>query len=158
MKRERLIKFQCELTTREFLLIGQSITTNFPSGFPDAAVKVQTEMIDRRNEINNSKDKEVMISPYMCNGIVATYFACLAVNDLSVIPEGMIGMNLPLQTYAKINCTNQSIGEAYDRIFKWMNDNGYIQKFLESTMPIEIFYFEDHVEEEDVELLIPIRA
>jgi predicted transcriptional regulator YdeE len=158
MTREKLSKFQCELTTREYLLIGQSITVNFPSGFPDAALKIQLEFVERRNEIKNSKDKEVLISPYMCNGIVATYFACLEVSDLSDIPEGMIGFTLPSQTYAKINCTNKSIGEAYDKIFKWMKENGYVQRFLDKTFPIEIYYFEDDVEEEDVEILIPIRT
>ncbi|MFD3258109.1 GyrI-like domain-containing protein [Paenibacillus lentus] len=156
MQRQKLEKFKCELTIREYSLIGQSITTNFPSGFPDAALKVQLEFVERRSEIMNSKDKEVLFSPYMCNGIIATYFACLEVSDLTDIPEGMIGFTLPSQTYAKINCTNKSIGEAYDRIFKWMNEKGYVQRFLENTCPIEIFYFEDNVEEEDVEILIPV--
>lgn len=158
MQRQKLEKFKCELTTRDYSLIGQSITTNFPSGFPDAALKVQLEFVERRNEIMNSIDKEVLFSPYMCNGIIATYFACLEVSDLSDIPEGMIGFTLPSQSYAKINCTNKSIGEAYDRIFKWMNENKYNQRFLENTCPIEIYYFEDNVEEEDVEILIPIRT
>lgn len=157
MEREKLEKFKCEVTTREYALIGQSITANFPNGFPDAAVKIQSDFIERRNEILYAKDKEVLISPYMCNGIVATYFACLEVSELSVIPVGMIGFTLPSQMYAKINCTNKSIGEAYGRIFDWMKENGYVQKFLDHTCPIEIFYFEDNVEEEDVEILIPVR-
>lgn len=157
MPRQKLEKFKCELTTREYSLVGQSITANFPSGFPDAALKVQLEFVERRNEIVNAKDKEVLLSPYMCNDIIATYFACLEVSDLTDIPDGMIGFTLPAQTYAKINCTNKSIGEAYDRIFKWMHEKGYVQKFLENTCPIEIYYFEDNAEE-DVEILIPIRA
>lgn len=158
MEKQKLERFNCELTTREYTLIGQSITTNFPSGLPEDALKVQLAFVERRHEIKNSKDEEVLISPYMCNGIVATYFACVEVSDLSDIPEGMIGITLPSQTYAKINCTNKSIGEAYDKIFAWMSENGYVQKFLESTMPIEIFYLENDVEEMDVEILIPIRT
>lgn len=158
MKRQKLEKFKCEIITKEYSLIGQSITANFPASFPDAAIKVQLEFVKRRDEIMNSKDKEILFSPYMCNGIVATYFACLEVSDLSDVPEGMMGFILPSQTYAKINCTNKSIGEGYGRIFKWMNENGYVQRFLDNTCPIEIFYFEDHVDEEDVEIMIPIRT
>lgn len=156
MQRQKLEKFKCETITREYTLIGQSITANFPIGFPEAAVKVQRDFVARRNEIKNAKDIEVLFSPYMCNGIFATYFACLETSDLSETPEGMIGFILPSVTYAKINCTNKTIGEAYGKIFEWMNENGYKQKFLDSSCPIEIYYFEENVEEEDVEILIPI--
>ncbi len=156
MERQRLEKFNCEITTRKYTLVGQCITSNFPNGFPEAAVKVQTEFVERRNEIVNAKDHEVLFSPYMCNGIIATYFACLEVSELSEVPNGMIGFKLPLLKYAKINCTNKSIGEAYGKIFDWMNKNGYRQRFLDSSCPIEIFYFEDNLDEEDVEILIPI--
>ncbi|SHE12826.1 Bacterial transcription activator, effector binding domain [Chlamydia abortus] len=155
--RQRLEKFKCEITTREYKLIGQSITANFPSGFPDAAVKIQREFAERRHEVANVVDPEVMISPYMCNEIFATYFACLEVREITHIPEGMIGFQLPLMNYAKINCTNKTIGEAYTKIFEWMRANGYKQKFLDNSCPIEIYYFEDNVEEEDVEILIPVK-
>jgi len=156
MQRQKLEKFKCELITREYTLVGQSITTNFPGGFPDAAIAVQMDFVKRKDEVKNAKNKEVIFSPYLCNGIIATYFACIEVNALSDIPEGMIGITLPSVTYAKINCTNKSIGEAYGKLFGWMNENGYKQKFLDNTCPIEIFYIEDDVEEEDVEILIPI--
>jgi len=156
MSNQKLEKFKCELTTRDYTFIGQSITANFPNGFPDAAVAVQMDFVKRRDEITNAKNKEVIYSPYLCNGIVATYFACLEVSDLADIPEGMIGFHLPSVIYAKINCTNKSIGEAYGKLFGWMNEQGYNQKFLDQTCPIEVYYFEEDVEEEDVEILIPI--
>jgi predicted transcriptional regulator YdeE len=157
MMNQKLEKFKCEITTREYQLVGQSITANFPKGFPDAAIKIQTQFVERRNEVTNTKNPEVLFSPYMCNGIFATYFACLEVNELSIIPEGMIGFKLPSLKYVKINCTNKSIGEAYSIIFEWMNVNGYKQKFLDNSCPIEIYFFEENVEEEDVEILIPIQ-
>lgn len=157
MGKQKLERFKCEITNREYTLIGQSITSNFPKSFPDAAVKIHQEFVQRRDEVLDAKDPEVLLSPYMCNGIFATYFACLEVSEVSEVPEGMIAFTLPLQKYAKINCTNKSIGEAYGKIFEWMKKNGYNQNFLNKSCPIEIYYFEDNVEEEDVEILIPIK-
>lgn len=155
MERKRLEKFKCETTTRAYTLVGQSITANFPDGFPDAAIKLQKQFVERRNEIKNVTDTKVLLSPYMCNAIVATYFACLEVSDSSEVPDGMICFKLPLTKYAKINCTNQSIGEAYGLLFDWMSKNSYKQKYLDHSFPIEIFYLDGN-EEEDVEILIPI--
>lgn len=134
-----------------------SVKVNFPQHFPDAALQIQTQFVERRHEVINAKNQEVLFSPYMCNGIFATYFACLEVEDLSIIPEGMIGFKLPSTTYAKINCTTKSIGEAYPKLFHWMQENGYQQKILDHTCPMEIYYFEENVEEEQVELWIPIK-
>ncbi|MDQ0899647.1 GyrI-like domain-containing protein [Paenibacillus sp. V4I7] len=157
MENKTMIKYHCETLRREYQLVGQSLTANFPKGFPDAALQIQSQFAERRHEITNAKDQEILFSPYMCNGIFATYFACLEVDDLTVIPEGMIGFKLPAVNFAKINCTTKTIGEAYSRIFEWMKENGYQQKFLDQSCPIEIYYFEENVEEENVEILIPIK-
>ncbi|HET7579266.1 MAG TPA: effector binding domain-containing protein [Bacillales bacterium] len=137
-------------------MVGQSITANFPQGFPDAAIKIQEEFVERRNEVSNAKDPEVLFSPYLCNDIFATYFACLEVSEISDVPEGMIGFQLPSLTYAKINCTTRSIDKAYGKIFEWIHEHGYKQKFLDRSCPMEIYYLEDNAEEEDVEILIPV--
>lgn len=150
-------KFHCELIERAYKLVGMCSTSNFPSSFPEAAVSIQKKFEERRYELKHAKNHEVLLSPYMCNGVLATYFACLEVEELSDIPEGMIGFELPHMTYAKIDCTNKSIGEAYDKVFAWMKEQGYKQRFLEQSCPIEIYYFEDDVEEEAVEILIPIK-
>ncbi|MGE8203889.1 GyrI-like domain-containing protein [Heyndrickxia sp. NPDC080065] len=148
--------FECKIVKKDYKLIGQSITANFPQSFPDAAIKIQLEFEKRRDEIVNSCNKEIMFSPYMCNGIVATYFACLEVNEITNIPEGMIGINLPLTTYAMISCSNKTIDQGHPKLFEWMKQNNYKQKWFDHSFPIEIYYFEENVEEEKVEILIPI--
>jgi predicted transcriptional regulator YdeE len=149
--------FQCEVVEQGYQFIGQTITANFPGGFPDAAVKVQRQFELRKHEIIGAKNTEIICCPYMCNGIFATYFACLEVDDLSLIPEGMIGFQLPAMKYAKITCTNRCIGEAYGKVFEWIKKHEYKQKFLDQSCPIEIFYYEEDAEaEEMVEILIPI--
>jgi predicted transcriptional regulator YdeE len=133
------------------------VYSKFSERFSGAALKIQTQFLERRYEVIKAKNPEVLFSPYMCNGILATYFACLEVSEITIVPEGMIGFKLPSINYAKINCTNKSIGEAYSKIFEWMNINGYKQKFLDNSCPIEIYFFVENVEEEDVEILIPIQ-
>jgi len=158
MENQVNVKLQCEVVTREFLLVGECKTANFPSSFPDIALQTQIQFANRKHEISNALNQEILFSPYMCNGIVATYFACLEVESLTDIPEGMIGFKLPIIDYAKVRCTTKSIGEGYDQIFGWMQANGYRQKFLEQTCPVEIYYLEENVEEEQVEILIPIHS
>jgi len=147
--------FNCEIITKEFQFVGQSITANFPSSFPEAALQVQGEFRSRKSEINGAVNPETLYSPYMCNGVVATYFACSEVSSIGEIPEGMIGFKLPTTKYAKISCSNRTIGEGYSRIFQWIGENGYKQRSSGDSSSIEIFYIEGNGEEK-VELLIPI--
>ena len=148
--------FQCEIVEKELYFVGTNITAHFLSGFPDAAIKVQQEFMDRINEISNAINKNVLLSPFICNDIIATYFAGLEVSNLDSIPEGMMGFTVPHTTYAKVTCTNKTIGEGYDKIFHWMGEKGYIQKMY-YAFQIEVFYLDEHAEEEQVEILIPIK-
>lgn len=150
--------FECTVVQKELLLVGQSITANFPDSFPQAAITIQKQFVARKHELSNTVHQEILYSPYMCNGIFATYFACLEVEDLMSIPEGMIGFKLPYNHYAKISCSTKTIGEGYDKIFTWMNEQGLRQKYYDQSCQIEIYYFEEQTEEERVELLIPIQV
>ena len=154
---KKIATFECEVVKRKFELVGQSITANYPQSFPDAAIKVHMDFKKGIDEIRNCKNKQTLISPYMCNDIIATYFACVEVDELRDIPEGMIGFELPLMDYAKISCSNKTIDQGYSTLFAWMVENGYKQKWFDRSFPIEIFYLKENVEEEKVEILIPIQ-
>lgn len=157
MEVKTIATFACEVVKREFELIGQSITANFPQSFPDAAMKVQMDFEKRIDEIVNCKNTQVIISPYMCNDIIATYFASVEVQGLTETPEGMIGLKLPMIDYAKISCSNKTIDQGYTKLFSWMSEKGYKQKWYDKSFPIEIFYLKEGAEEEVVEILIPIQ-
>ena len=152
MEVKSIATFECEVVKKEYQLIGQSVTANFPQSFPDAAMKVQMDFEKRMDEVRNGTNKHVLISPYMCNDIVATYFACLEFDELTEIPEGMIGFNIPMMEYAKISCSNKTIDQGYSKLFAWMSENGYKQKWYDKSFPIEIFYLDEGAEEEVVEL------
>jgi predicted transcriptional regulator YdeE len=149
--------YHCEMVKKEFKFVGISHTAPFPSAFPQAALQVQLEFWKKKNEISNPVSDTILFSPFMCNGIIATYLASLEVTDLQSIPEGMIGFAVPSSEYAKITCTNKTIGEGYNKIFQWMGENGYTQKRNDSFQ-IEVFYIDELAEEEQVELLIPIES
>jgi predicted transcriptional regulator YdeE len=150
--------FNCEVIEKEFILIGESTTANFPHSFPEAAFRVHQGFEGKRGQIKNAIDKNVLISPYMSNDIMTTYFACLEVTDLKAIPEGMLGFSIPLTKYAKVTCTNRTIDEGYATVFEWLKEKNYKQKWLDSSFPIEIFYLEEHGKEEIVEILIPLAG
>lgn len=157
MTQKTMATFECKIVKKEFLVVGESITANYPQGFPDAAFKLSERFDPRRGEIKHAKNMEVVISPYMCNDIMATYFSCLEVDQLDQIPEGMVGFKIPETEYAVISCSNKTIGEGYNKIFQWMHEKGYKQKWFNQSFPIEIFYYEDNVDEERAEILIPIQ-
>ncbi|WP_226681405.1 GyrI-like domain-containing protein [Sutcliffiella horikoshii] len=148
--------FKCEVVQRNLQLVGQCATGNFPQSFPEVAMNVQQDFENRRDEVGHVVDRDVIYSPYMANNLVATYFACVEVQECDDIPNGMMALNIPKTTYAKISCSNKTIDKGYEKIFSWMKENGYRQESLEKALPIEVFYYEDNVEEEIVELLIPI--
>jgi predicted transcriptional regulator YdeE len=149
--------YQCEMVKKEFTFVGISVTVPFPSAFPQAALKVQQDFEKRIIDISNPVNHKVLISPFICNGIIATYFACLEVSDLRSIPEGMIGFTVLSTEYAKITCTNRTIGEGYNEVFRWMGENGYTQKG-NNAFQMEVYYIDELAEEEKVELLIPIES
>lgn len=149
-------KEECEMITKEFKLVGISTTAPFPSGFPEAAMKVQQQFEKRMHEVENCVDRQVLCSPFVGNGIVTTYFACLEVTTFESIPEEMIGFTIPMAKYVKFTCTNQTIGKGYERIFQWIKENGYTQKGSDAFQ-VECFHLDEQAEEEQVDIFIPIQ-
>ncbi|TYR74251.1 GyrI-like domain-containing protein [Rossellomorea vietnamensis] len=147
-----------EIIEREFLLVGESITANFPESFPEAAIKVQQGFERKMDSIPNAVDRKVLISPYMRNELMVTYFACLEVIDLTQIPDGMSGFRIPLTKYAKITCTNRNIDKGYSQLYDWIKENSLELNRCESSSPIEIFHLEAIALEERVEIFMPIKS
>ncbi|TYS70449.1 AraC family transcriptional regulator [Sutcliffiella horikoshii] len=156
MIQNSIATFKCEVVQKKLQLVGQCATGNFPQSFPEVAMNVQQDFENRRDEVSHVVDRNVIYCPYLANSLVATYFACVEVNEFATIPSGMMAINIPITTYAKITCSNKTVDKSYERVFSWMKDNGYRQESLEKALPIEVFYFEDDAEEEMVELYIPV--
>ncbi|MFC6331429.1 effector binding domain-containing protein [Paenibacillus septentrionalis] len=126
------------------------------SSFPDEAIRLQSDFLARRHELNHVIQPSVMYCPYFGNEAFATYWACFEKEySDEQLPQGMVAITIPPHRYAVVSSTSQRIGEGYELLNNWILENGYHK--LENAVSLEIFYLEgQHWEEEAVDLLIPI--
>ncbi|RAP78000.1 GyrI-like domain-containing protein [Paenibacillus montanisoli] len=144
----------CTLVTKPALnMVGISYCGPY-SSFPDEAILLQSEFLSRKHEIEGEVKTTVLYSPYFGNEVFATYWACFEVPHLKNVPKGMVQFTVPSRTYAMVTCTNKRIGEGYEQLTAWMNEEKLLKR--ENAVSLEIFYIDEHLEEEQVELLIPI--
>ncbi|MBD2847895.1 effector binding domain-containing protein [Paenibacillus sp. IB182496] len=144
----------CMLVSKPALhLVGISYSGPY-STIPDEAIRLQGEFQARKHELNDSVISNAIYSPYYGNEAFATYWACCAVRRQEQAPKGMVQFTIPERTYALVSCTNKRIGEGYEQIFSWMREHSLIKE--EKAVAIEIYYVDEHLEEEQVELLIPV--
>lgn len=146
----------CSIITKPALnLVGMSYCGPY-STFPDEAIRLQGDFLARKHELNAVSRSPVLYSPYFGNEVFATYWACYEAQHMEELPEGMVQFTIPEHRYAMVASTNKRIGEAYEQLFAWINEKRLIKH--ESAVAIEVFYIEErHLEEEEVELLIPLK-
>lgn len=146
----------CSIVTRPALnLVGISYCGPY-SSFPDEAIRLQTEFLARKHELNGAEKSSVLFSPYFGNEVFITYWACYEVQHMEALPPGMVQLTIPAHRYAMAACSNKRIGEGYEQLKAWMNEQGLIKQ--ENAVSLELFYMnEQHWEEEPVELLVPLR-
>ncbi|WP_020616880.1 GyrI-like domain-containing protein [Paenibacillus daejeonensis] len=145
----------CMLVNKPSLnLVGISYSGPY-STLPEQAIRLQSEFLARKHELNNPVKSPALYSPFHGNEVFATYWTCYEVNHLEEIPEGMVQFTVPEHTYAMVTCTNERMGEGYEQIAAWMADNDLIKD--DNAVTIEVFYIDEHLEEEPVEILIPIK-
>lgn len=128
------------------------------SSFPDEAIRLQTDFLARKHELNHVIQPNVMYCPYFGNEAFATYWACFESEYSEVpLPEGMVSITIPAHSYAIVSSSSQRIGEGYELLNTWMNEHGY--RKLDNAVSLEIFYLEgEHWKEEIVDILIPIQV
>jgi len=149
----------CSIITKPALhLVGISYCGPY-SAFPDEAIRLQTEFMGRKHELNDLVNPSVLYSPYFGNEVFATYWASFELHNGEEItlPEGMVQFTIPPHDYAMAACSNKRIGEGYEQLKSWMHEKDLRQD--SAAVCIEIFYIdENHLEEEMVELLIPLQV
>ncbi|MDQ6419043.1 GyrI-like domain-containing protein [Paenibacillus sp. LHD-117] len=146
----------CSIVTKPALnVVGISYSGPY-SSFPDDAIRLQTEILARKHELNEAVKSTVLYCPYHGNEAFATYWACFEVQHLEELPPGMVQLTIPAHRYAMVACSNKRIGEGYEQLKTWMGEQR-LQKH-DSAVSLELFYIdEQHWEEEPVELLIPLQ-
>lgn len=86
----------------EIKLIGLSSTSSFKDNLPERVEAMKQE------------------SPGFTSEVLFTYLICMEVEDLSEVPEGMIGFRIPPHRYAK----TKSKGDPYQETHDYLNVNG----------------------------------
>lgn len=126
------------------------------SSFPDEAIRLQADFLSRRHELNHAIQPNILYCPYFGNESFATYWTCVEWEySEEPLPQGMVAITIPPHRYAVVSSTSQRIGEGYELLNTWIQEQGY-QK-LDHAVSMEIFYLEgQHWEEEVVDLFIPI--
>lgn len=147
---------QCDLISREAMsVVGMSFAGPFPQSFPASAVDVQRRFWNRRLEVLHRAPGDILLSPYATsNECFVTYFAACQVDRIESVPDGMVGFTIPAHTYARVICTNRTIGEGYGQLERFMKENGHVS--LRNACAIEVFHIREDGEEEQVEIWSPI--
>lgn len=126
------------------------------SSFPDESIRLQSDFLARRHELNHVIQPNILYCPYIGNEAFATYWACFEWEySEEELPPGFVAITVPAHRYAVVSISSQRIGEGYELLNTWIHDNGYSK--LELAVSLEIFYLEaQRWEEEIVDLLIPL--
>jgi len=146
----------CSILNRPMLhLVGISYCGPY-SSFPDEAIRLQSEFLMRKHELTHVIKSNVMYCPYFGNETFATYWACFETEYIDgELPAGMVAITIPMHRYASVSSTTQRIGEGYEFINAWIQEQQY--RKIDNAVSLEIFYLEgQHWEEEVVDILIAI--
>ncbi|MFD1738884.1 GyrI-like domain-containing protein [Bacillus salitolerans] len=123
--------------------------------------KATKHLEDRINEIKHVINREIQYGAF----IVETshqeddgYWVCTEVKEFENVPEGMVTLTIPSQTYAASRYTgsNKQIFSAYEELHRWMKENGY--KRMMDKWHVEVFTSWKNPNELDVELLDTIES
>ncbi|MBJ6361580.1 GyrI-like domain-containing protein [Paenibacillus sp. GCM10012307] len=126
------------------------------SSFPDEVIRLRDKFLARKHELGNYSKSPALVCPHYGNEVFATYWVCYEVGQLEHTPPDMVQFTIPEHSYAMINCTTQRFGEGYERLLVWMKEQGL--KKAEQAVSIEVYHFDEHLEEGLVDILIPVEA
>ncbi|KRF20224.1 GyrI-like domain-containing protein [Paenibacillus sp. Soil787] len=135
----------------EIKLVGLYVTSSFKGHLPERVEEMKREFHKRKGEIRNVIRPERYISPSFSSEVLFTYLICMEVEDLSDVPEGMIGFMIPPHRYAKV----KSKDDPYQVIHDYLDANG--QQNDRRALSLEIYRFENPVWPDEAEVLIPLH-
>ncbi|WP_270170280.1 GyrI-like domain-containing protein [Paenibacillus sp. SYP-B4298] len=146
----------CMLVTKPSLHLAGISHSGPYSSFPDDVIALRDEFLSRRHELSGNQKSTALICPYYGNEVFATYWVCYEVSMLELTPQDMVQFTIPGHTYAMVSCTTQRFGEGYKQLLEWMKEQGLSK--LDEAVAIEIYHFDERLEEGLVEILIPVET
>ncbi|WP_199620765.1 GyrI-like domain-containing protein [Paenibacillus alkalitolerans] len=97
--------------------------------FVNEIPKTSVKLYQRLGEINRKKSTN-MIGAFVvgdCSEENDGYWVCVEVEDFVNVPQGMVTLSVPAQTYAVINHKgpNHQIRNSYEILHRWMTEQGF---------------------------------
>ena len=122
--------------------------------------KASNLLNNRLHELTHLKEPAIQIGAFVVENESDEedgYWICVEVEEYGVIPEGMVSLTIPSQTYAVIrHCgTNFTIRDSYEELHQWIEENQHTR--LTNKWHIEKFYSWSDLTEVDVELFDTIK-
>jgi AraC family transcriptional regulator len=111
----------------EMKVVG--IPWNGPYSQMDQIPFLFARMKKRSNEVLDQKNHNIFIAPFHGRETELTYYVTVPVEEITYIPEGMIGFTIPEKNYVFCihNGKAAEIEDTYRRIEAWMEEYGYEQ-------------------------------
>jgi AraC family transcriptional regulator len=104
--------------------------------------KLFDELAGREQDIQKRKGTSY-ICPFHDRKTDFTYYVTVEVEAFDHVPEGMVALDLPAQTYASTTFHGHAkdVQEAYVTVFRWMEEQGYKKDY--HALSLEIYHEED---------------
>lgn len=102
----------------EMKLIGLSITSSFVGHEPERVEAMKREFNSRKDEISNIIHPERYLSPHFTSENLFTYMICMEVEELTNVPEGMLGFTIPAHRYVQV----KSKGDPYEILHTYVRE------------------------------------
>ena len=109
--------------------------------------------MERQGEIQGKADESTYVCVHFANEVLFTYIYCMEVTELQLIPEGMIGFEVPSNQYVKVQSNGE---EPYGLIDKFLRNKG-MQSNLNSVS-FEVFQFGKEESKYNAEILVPVAV
>jgi predicted transcriptional regulator YdeE len=119
--------------------------------------KATARLIERLNEISRKLNPSRLMGAFIVGETTADndgYWVCTEVEDFVNIPNDMVTITIPKQRYAVIKHEgpNFKIMNTYERLHKWIYENGYERNF--HAWHLEIYEDLENIDKENLEVFL----
>ncbi|QHW34341.1 GyrI-like domain-containing protein [Paenibacillus rhizovicinus] len=140
-----------EITLPERSYIGMALTSPLAAHEPKRVEQLKKLFIGRRFEIKGLLDSESYVCPsFVCEQLF-TYLFCMQVNQLSVVPYGMIGFIIPEQRYVTVRAQGT---DPYELLHAYLKAKGLQNN--KRGMALEVYRLPKSLWPDEVDVYIPI--
>ena len=142
------------LYKKPFLIVGYRIETNWSNLFLEIP-RTWKKLYHQSTKIKNKIDNRFFEISLEKKDEIYTEILCAEVSEIESIPEGMIGMTIPAQSYVnnKHYGSHNKIVDSFREMYSWAKENGYSTGHFK----IDYGYFQKEKEPIDHSLYIKIE-